>query len=259
MNPKQMALGGVLLLGIGAAVVRSIPDGSGSAQPASAAAEIVNPDSDAAAGRVLPFNIIGAIRNLGFQGGMVAAQVSVSVDGGVPADWMATATYLAEHSIVNGVIFSQVEVYIPSPWGDMPPTHSKALAKAYYAPEPSRSPWKEKWSIFTAERRGTLADVEYDKLNSDLMDKYSDRISDPDKLSIKAEADARKIVIGKYKLPARWQPAINLGLTGTEYGRAHIRIVGSDGTEASMSALARCLNSNQGTIFKGCQADRSGN
>src|SRR4051794_1293426 len=98
MNPKRAVLGSMLLLGIGAVVLSFISDGSGSVSPASVAAEIITPDSDAVAGRALPFNIIGAIRNFGFQGGLVAAQISVSVDGGVPADWTATAIYIAEHS-----------------------------------------------------------------------------------------------------------------------------------------------------------------
>ena len=255
MDLKRIALAGVFLLAVGTVVLVSVSAGSGSAQPAGSPAEIVTPDSDAVTGRLLPFGIIRAIRNSGFEGGLVAAQISLSVDGGVPADWMATAVYVAEHSIVNGVTFSQVEVYITSPWGDMPPTHSKMLAKVYYAPVPSRSPWNEKWAIFSAERRGTLADVEFDGLSNDLMEKYSDRISDPEKLSRKVEAEARKVIINKYRLSAQWHPANNLGLMGTEYSRGHIRIVGTDGADGSMAALATCLNSNLGSIFKGCRPD----
>ena len=58
-------------------------------------------DADAVQGHVLPFKIISAIRNFGFKEGMIPAQISVSVEGGGPADWAATAIYIAEHSIVN--------------------------------------------------------------------------------------------------------------------------------------------------------------
>jgi hypothetical protein len=43
---------------------------------------------------VLPFKVIRAIRNHGYQDRMVEAYVSISVDGGAPGDWMATAVYV---------------------------------------------------------------------------------------------------------------------------------------------------------------------
>ncbi len=101
-------------------------------------------------GKVLPFEIIAAIRNYGItKGGILPAQVAISVEGGTQADWLATAAYVAEQSIINDVTFSEVEVYAPSPWGDKPPQSGKQLAKAYYAgPDPARSPWPdEPWLI----------------------------------------------------------------------------------------------------------------
>ncbi len=92
-------------------------------------------------GRALHFEIISAIRNYGFAEGMRPAQVAVSVQGGLQADWLATAAYVAEKSIVPDVTFAEVEVYVASPWGDLPPTRSKQLAKAYYGgPDPTKSP-----------------------------------------------------------------------------------------------------------------------
>lgn len=92
--------------------------------------------------KVLPFEIIAAVRNYGItKGGILPAQVAVSVEGGTQADWLATAAYLAEKSIVNDVTFSEVDVFVPSRWGDKAPQGKKRLAKAYYAgPDPARSP-----------------------------------------------------------------------------------------------------------------------
>ena len=60
-------------------------------------------DPDAQTGQVLPFKVVSAIRNFGFGEDHLAAQISISVEGGRPSDWMATGIFVAEHSIVNGV------------------------------------------------------------------------------------------------------------------------------------------------------------
>jgi hypothetical protein len=249
-------LGGIFVVGLGIYAANSLTGDNNpplaTAASTSPSPEAVRADLDAVEGRVLPFVIIGAIRNFGLK--EVEAQISVSVEGGTPNDWMATAVYIAEHSIVNGAIYSQVDVYVPNPWGDNPPTDHKTLAKVYYAPNPSRSPWDEPWSIFVADRAGTLADIEYDKLGNDLL---SNAVSDPDERVEKADAEARRRVIWKYNLSQSWEPTKGLGISGVEYGRGHIRIDGTAGVEESMSALAACLSSDRGTIFKGCQADRS--
>ncbi len=183
---------------------------------------------------------------------MIPAQISVSVEGGTPADWMATGIYIAEHAIGNGAVYSQVEVYVSNPWGDMPPEGSKKLAEVYFAPDPAHSPWSgsDPWTILAASKAATVPDIEFDKLSNDLL---SDKIGDPDKRTAMADAQARRIVIWKYKLSANWKPAGGLGLTGTKYHRGHVAVVTASDSETSMSALAECLHSDGGTVmFKGC-------
>lgn len=185
-------------------------------------------DADAVQGHVLPFKIISAIRNFGFKEGMIPAQISVSVEGGGPADWAATAIYIAEHSIVNGAFYSVVEVYVPNPWGDMPPQQYKKLAQVFYAPDPAHSPWgkDDTWTILPAAKAGTLADIEFDKLGGDLL---SDKIGDPDRRAKIADAQARRIVINKYHLSSKWQPTEGLGLTGASFRRSHVDVLSRAG------------------------------
>jgi hypothetical protein len=204
-------------------------------------------------GKLLPFTIIRAIRNHGFKGGIVEADVSISVDGGEPGDWMATAVYVAEHSIVRDITFATISVYVPNPWGDQPPQQYKLLAKVYYAPDPVRSPWKEKWTILGASRAGAMADIEYDRLSGDLMDDTSD----PNLRLEKAAAAAKKAVIRKYGLPSNWRPTENLGLDGQDHDRDHLHLSDVGHADASMSALAECLTTNRGNaLFQGCLPQR---
>ncbi len=192
-------------------------------------------------GRVMPFKILCAIRNPFFQNNMVAAQISITVEGGTPIDWMATGIYVAENSIINGVTFSEVEVYVPSPWGDQPPTLSKQLANVYYAPDPAHSPWKERWQITAADHAGTLADIEYQKLQNDLIEKYAGQYSDPDVLTKKVDAEAKKIVTHKYRLTPKWKPDMNLGLKGKLHDRAEINVVSLGKDQYPLSLMAKCL------------------
>jgi hypothetical protein len=204
-------------------------------------------------GNVLPFKVIGAIRNHGYKDGIVAADVSVSVEGGGPGDWLATAAYLAEHSIVAGVTFATVSVFVPNPWTDFPPQRVKLLAKVYYAPDPSRSPWTEKWTIIGAQHAATPADVEFDELSNDLIED-PDKVPDPDKRLQRAEAAARRAVIQKYRLPASWKPTDNLGLDGQQHDRDHLHITGPGQGDDSLAALNECLTSRTGNgIFQGCR------
>lgn len=211
------------------------------------------------AGRVMPFSVIRAIRNYGFKDGLVSAQVSIGVEGGTPSDWMATAVYVAEQSIINDVTFSQVEVYVPTLWADFPPTHSKMIGKAYYAgPDPRKSPWpNEQWAIFSASRAATLPEIEFDELTSLLIEKLSSRIHDADLLGKKAEEEARKLLIQKYGLPRSWQPRDNGGLNGPQATRTQIRITSTEGVEASIAALRKCLSRNDtAALFRGCMPER---
>ena len=207
-------------------------------------------------GNVLPFTIVRADRSHGYVDGMVGALVSVMVDGGEPADWITTAVYIAEHSIVRDTTFVTAEVYVTNPWSDFPPQHFKLLAKVYYAPDPSRSPWKERWSISGATHAGTLADIEYDKLSNDLIDD-PDKTPDPNVRWAKAEAAARKAVIRKYSLSKDWKPTENLGLDGQNHDRDHVRTKNAEGISASMDALNACLTTSRGFgLLQGCMPQR---
>jgi hypothetical protein len=203
-------------------------------------------------GTAMPFEVIRAVRNYGFVNGMVAADISIAVDGGKPEDWLATAVYVAEHSIINGVTFSTVSVFVPNQWDDFPPQHDKMLAKVYYGPDPSRSPWKEPWGIFGASHAGTTADIEYYKIANDLIDD-PDKTPDPDERLQNAETKARQIVIRKFGLPKDWRPAENLGVDGRNHERDHVHIAESTAISNSMGPLVECLTTNQGTVLlKGC-------
>lgn len=246
-----VVLGGYAISNMGG--TEAVPVAIPAAAPVAPVAPVTL-DADAVQGHVLPFKIITAIRNFGFPKAEILAQISVSVEGGNPADWMATGIYIAEHSIVNGAAYSVTEVYVQNPWGELPPTRFKKLAQVYYSPDPSHSPWNEfgPWSIFTAAKAGTLADIEFDKLGNDLL---SDKISDPDKRMATADAQARRSVIQKYKLSAKWKPTEGLGLTGTVYYRGHVDVVAGPDIYVSMQELASCLTSNGGNpIFKGCNS-----
>jgi len=206
-------------------------------------------------GRVLPFAVIRAIRNESFEDGMIAAQVAISVEGGTQADWAATAAYVAEQSIINNVTFSTVEVYVPNPWGDFPPTATKTLAKAYYSgPDPKRSPWPdEQWAVFVSNRAGTLADIEFDELSGALLEKFASKIDDPDELSNKAGAEARRLIIRKYHLTNKWQPSIQIGVSGDRIARHQIHVTSTEGLEKSVAALHECLSrTSPGPLFRGC-------
>jgi hypothetical protein len=228
-------LGIELAFGIGTAML------SGQHQSAIAGTAPVTPvevtlDADAVPGRVLSFGVIRALRNLSFKEG-VLADITVSVNGGTQADWMATAAYIAERSIVNGVTHSNVEVFVNSPWGDKPPTLYKKLADARYSPV-----LKEPWKIYAYQHAGTLADIEYYDLSSE------SRAANP-------YVEARKVVIRKYKLSANWQPTANLGVVGPDYGREHTRIVGVDAdVDTSMSIVTGCLSMDEGNHhpLQGC-------
>lgn len=252
-SPAKKLLAMAVVLGLGIYGVGFL---TGSDAPPRAVAASDPPpvtlDADAVQGHVLPFKIIAAIRNFGFKEGMIPAQISVAVEGGKSADWMATAIYIAEHATGNGAFYSVVEVYVPNPWGDMPPQQYKKLSQVYYAPDPVHSPWgnEDPWTILTAAKAGTLPDIEFDKLSGDLL---SDKISDPDKRMDIADAQAKRIVIQKYKLSPKWKPAKGLGLTGIIYHRGHVDVVAGSDIVGSMQALSDCLHSDGGTpLFKGC-------
>lgn len=206
-------------------------------------------------GQVLPFTVIRAIRNESFKDGIIAAQVSVSIEGGTQADWAATAAYVAEQTIINNVTFSTVEVYVPNPWGDFPPTATKTLAKAYYSgPDPKRSPWPdEQWAVFVSNRAGTLADIEFEELSGALLEKFGSKIDDPNELSNKADAEARRLIIRKYHLSNNWQPSILIGPGGDRIARYQIHVTITEGLDKSISALHECLSrTSPGPLFRGC-------
>ena len=212
-------------------------------------------------GNVLPFEIITAIRNYGFKDGP-AAMVSVSVDGGNTGDWLATATYVAEQSIVGDVTFATVDVFVKSPWGDLPPQGVKRLAKAYFSgPDPSKSPWPdEPWSLTAAGHAPSLPDVEYVELQEKLTSQ-SDPGNESDEAEARREEKGRVMIVRKYHLPASWKPDEHLGSLDFETVQAtreQITVVDTQAAAASIAGLKDCLSQSGTTLFRGCQ-DRSEN
>lgn len=209
-------------------------------------------------GKVLPFEIIAAVRNYGItKGGILPAQVAISVKGGTTADWLATAAYVAEKSIVNDVTFAQIDVFVPSPWGDKAPQGKKRLAQAYYAgPDPKRSPWPdEPWMVTAQGHAPTLADVEFDVLADKILGEEPP--SDDDSASDAADAKATRLLIRKYHLPKTWKPDEQLGSSDPKVvmvkDRKQIVVSSSDDAEASIEQLRACLSKDDGEMWRGCQ------
>ena len=223
----------------------------GQDQPSSAPAAI-NYEPDAISGRVLPFKVLRAVRNYAYSGGMVGAQVAVAVPAGsARGDWYATAVYVAQKALVKDATFVQAEVYLENPWGDMPPTEHKLLATAYYSPKPGLSPWSNEWGLIGANRSGTLADVEFDVLINDWLEKNGDRISDPDKRMEKAKAYAKTSVMKKYRLSATWTPTLTL--LETERPRGYVHVQDTVEGEISSTDLVQCLTKPSGIgPLRGC-------
>lgn len=209
-------------------------------------------------GKVLPFEIIAAVRNYGItKGGILPAQVAISVKGGTTADWLATAAYVAEKSIINDVTFAQVDIFVPNPWGDKAPLGKKRLAQAYYAgPDPKRSAWPEDpWMITAQGHAPTLADVEFDVLADKLLSEEPP--SDDDSASDAADAKATRLLIKKYHLPKSWKPDEHLSSLDLEavtvHDRKQIVVSDSDDAEASIEQLRACLSKEDGDLWRGCQ------
>ena len=209
-------------------------------------------------GKVLPFEIIAAVRNYGItKGGILPAQVAISVKGGTTADWLATAAYVAEKSIVNDVTFAQVDVFVPNPWGDKAPQGKKRLAQAYYAgPDPKRSAWPdEPWMVTAQGHAPTLADVEFDVLADKLLGEEPP--SDDDSASDAADAKAIRLLVKKYHLPKTWKPDEQLGARDPKAvlvkDRNQIVVSSSDEAEASIEQLRACLSKDEGKMWRGCQ------
>lgn len=208
-------------------------------------------------GKALPFEIIAAIRNYGFKNGP-AAQVAISVEGGTQADWLATAAHVAEQSIVGDVTFAEIDVFVPSPWGDRPPQRVKRLVKAYFAgPDPSKSPWPDRpWDFFAASHAPSLAEVEYNELDASL----ASAPDASDEAEARRERKMRAMIVRKYHLPASWKPDEHLGsldLESVQTTREHIVVGDKTAAARSIAALKACLAEEDGSgVFKGCQ-DRS--
>jgi hypothetical protein len=204
-------------------------------------------------GKVMPFTVVRAIRNHGFRDGIVVADISISVEGGEPGDWMATGVYVAEHAIVSDVTAAQVLVIVPNPEDDFPPQLIKELAKVYF--DRNTRIWDKQWGIFAADHAATLADIEYFELSDKLVD---GTITDPDKRQEKADSAARKMIIKKYGLPKDWVSTADkigyFGTRSTDHSREHMQITEPDGIERSMADLHRCLTTNvSGTpMLQGC-------
>jgi hypothetical protein len=203
-------------------------------------------------GQALPFKIIHAFRNNAFKNDMVGADVSVSVEGGTPGDWLATAVFIAEHAMIADVTFAKVSVFASNPWGDSSPQHVKLLAKAYYAPNPAPIGWDKPWLLNAATIAPTPAEIEYDRLSNDLI-ADPEKVVDPTDRLNQAESAARRIVIQKYRLRADWSPRDTLGLDGQDHDRDHVKVTELPELNNSTAALVQCLKSNLGSgFYQGC-------
>jgi hypothetical protein len=210
------------------------------------------------AGAVLPFHVIRAIGNPVFQTG-TQAQVDISVVTGTPGDWMATAVEVAKVAVAAAYATSAlVTVVRENPWGADPPQRPKELAKAYYAPyapDPARSPWEKKWGVFLSKHFPSLPEIEFFIVSNDYLEKTSMR--DPDLAQKKADDAARRAVIRKYVLSAKWQPPdmFDMGYTTEEYDASQVQIVSDGAAKPSLQKLVECLrppSSGSGRVW-GCR------
>lgn len=209
-------------------------------------------------GSPLPFKVLSAIRNHAFKDGMVLADVTVSVEGGTSSDWIATAVYVAEHSIVEDANVAKVFVIVANNDGDSAPRMITELAEAYY--DPDVRIWKKQWSIFAAEHAATQADIKYFVLSNDLLDP---NIDDPEKQQRKADAEARARVVREFHLPSTWKSGVDrlgyFGFTGKEYTRSDVDIAPpTTNLAGSLEQLKGCLTENRnGTrSLSGCMPTR---
>ena len=187
-------------------------------------------------GSVLPFTIEQAFRNYAYKDKKVEAFVSLVVEGGQPGDWIATAVYVAERSIVRDVNFASVLVLQKDP--------EQELAQVYYAPDPSRSLKYKKWVILATNRAATRPDAEYKALLNELSEVHADWT--------KAKEAARRIIIRKYSLPQDWKPLEIFGVHGPSHDRDHIHIKEGVGIEGRMLALRDCLTKTGPSLRQGC-------
>src|SRR5207249_3236596 len=98
------------------------------------------------------------------------------------------------------------------------------------------------WAVFVSNRAGTLADIEFDELSGALLEKFGSKIDDPNELSNKADAEARRLIIRKYHLSNNWQPSILIGPSGDRIARNQIHVTSTEGLEKSVAALHECLS-----------------
>lgn len=204
-------------------------------------------------GTVLPFKVIRAAKSRGFAAG-VAGFVSVSVTGGTPADWLATVAYVSEQAITGGVTFVETSVFVENPWGDAPPQQAKILAKAYYAPDTSQSPWSEPWLIEASSKAPSLAEVAEDEYEEELTGKQPLNL-DPGVRLDRAVAAAIRRTKAEFHLPASWKPTPFPGLDGTNHDRDAITINIADkvAVDADVATMQACLKKpGDNDLLSGC-------
>ncbi|GCE85166.1 hypothetical protein [Komagataeibacter diospyri] len=210
-------------------------------------------------GRVLPFKIVQAVRNYSFKDGP-QAQISVMVDGGEKADWAATGASIARVAMRDGVTSATVRVVRDNPWVDMPPTEYKSLADVYVDPNIKDGKSNSGFDVVLANEMAPVSLIEYDELDNELSTSTPTSASDTER-DKKSQSDAdraRRYVIKKYKLPAKWSiPEINpYGTTGDAIDGNRIAAVAID-DDQDLARIQQCMTSDDGTpILKGCLADR---
>ncbi|TDH59356.1 hypothetical protein E2C06_27695 [Dankookia rubra] len=171
--------------------------------------------------------------------------MSVAVETGEPADWLATAVYLAEQVTQGGSEYIKVTVFRENSWGDDPPQQYKVLAKVGLTP---MDPPEERWVMSVARRMPAELDIEADVLTAGLYDPGEHaRVKRPRETP---EDTARRLVIQRHQLPKNWQSSPGLGVRGVNLPRERINVVVP--SSVNVAQLRSCLQASQTGITR-CQ------
>jgi hypothetical protein len=149
-----------------------------------------------------------------------------------------------------------VTVVQENPRGDEPPLAPVELAKIYYAPNPTASPWKEKWGISVAPYEASAPEIEFFIAHVTALDRLAGKIRDLDKLDATARREALATVRAKYRLPPHWASREFYG-AGGEVDRSAI-VISGDVPSESFAALSKCLDQPRPSPVRmwGCAPDR---
>jgi hypothetical protein len=174
--------------------------------------------------------------------------VTAAVETGGPADWLATAIYLAEQVMVGDHGRITVSIFRENPWGHQTPTQHKTLAKVGFVPDERKWSPDTKWTMAVAQRMPSVIDIETDIVTAELYD--PDLRPHPKRPGESPEAAARRLMIQKHSLPSTWKPPADLGTRGVHLQQDQIRVIVP--SNINVSRLRSCLSSS-GTGRTSCQ------